>query len=45
LWHCDSNFDKKPATFRIRGEFTKMGEEQERPMTDELADRTQRFIH
>lgn len=44
LRHCDLDFDKQPAEFHIRGEFTKMGIEHIRPMTDELAARTKRFI-
>jgi hypothetical protein len=44
LRHCDLNFKKNPCTFIIRGEFTKMGDEQERPMTVELATHTQQLI-
>lgn len=42
LRHCD--IDTKKRVFRIRGEFTKMGIEQERPMTAELAIRTEKFM-
>jgi hypothetical protein len=44
LRHCDLEFEKQPAEFHIRGEYTKMGVEQARPMSDELAARTKRYL-